>query len=150
MAALDSLGSLEQSLRETLQKGTADNEKRQRVAEIQKQVWEKKRQSSTVEENVVRSASNGNYARQNTDDAKATEKSLKAKEEEIEKRKLEVKVKVQAQLTRVEHEARQLDDLRRVRLWNALSLCLFFSFFDVSRKKEKHILSMAGLIFDLY
>jgi hypothetical protein len=40
-----------------------------------------------------------------------------AKEQEIEKRKTQVREKVQAQLNRVESEHRNLDQLRRVRIF---------------------------------
>ena len=40
--------------------------------------------------------------------------TVHAKEQEIEKRKVQVREKVQAQLNRVENEARNLDQLRKV------------------------------------
>jgi hypothetical protein len=40
--------------------------------------------------------------------------TVHAKEQEIEKRKVQVREKVQAQLNRVENEARSLDQLRKV------------------------------------
>ena len=42
---------------------------------------------------------------------------MHAKEQEIEKRKTQVREKVQAQLNRVESEHRNLDHLRRVRIF---------------------------------
>lgn len=42
---------------------------------------------------------------------------MHAKEQEIEKRKTQVREKVQAQLNRVEVEHRNLDQLRRVRIF---------------------------------
>ena len=50
-----------------------------------------------------------------------------AKEQEIEKRKLQVRGRWQAQLMRVEKEARSLDQLRKVSRLLPIQYAMFFS-----------------------
>ncbi|CAM6103502.1 unnamed protein product [Calypogeia fissa] len=112
--------SLEQSLRESLQKETAESERRQKAVELQKEMWEKNRQVLSVQDSFVanKAATAAIAATKGEDDNKQKlEESIlittHAREEAIEKRKLQVKEKVQLQMNRVTTEARKLDELRR-------------------------------------
>ncbi|KAG0578570.1 hypothetical protein M758_4G029900 [Ceratodon purpureus] len=112
MMAEVSVGSLEQSLRETLHKEAEESERRQKAAEIQKLVWEERRSviSASLPPHLSGGTAPGEQAKQDSDSAV---KIVHAKEQEIEKRKLQVREKVQAQLNRVNNEARSLDQLRK-------------------------------------
>lgn len=112
MMSEDSLATLEISLRETLHKEVEESERRQKAAEIQKLVWEERRNpiSSVMPPHLSAGTAPGDLAKHSTDSAV---KIVHAKEQEIEKRKSQVREKVQAQLNRVESEARSLDQLRR-------------------------------------
>lgn len=111
MASISPLNQLEHSLRETLRKEAADNNQRKlEVAELQKQVWEQHRQTSSP----VSTLQNGKPSIDDHENfAKDAVASMRAKEIQIEKRKSEAQVKVKAHLTRLESEGRRLDELRR-------------------------------------
>ncbi|OAE26390.1 hypothetical protein AXG93_131s1000 [Marchantia polymorpha subsp. ruderalis] len=106
------LATLEQSLRESLQKEAADSQKRQRAVELQRETWEQNRQVLTVPEELSTSGKEGGDKKQQTEED-ASILTTHAREAAIEKRKLQVKEKVQFQLNRVSNEARRLDELRR-------------------------------------
>eukprot|EP01018_Ginkgo_biloba_P016879 Gb_29823 [translate_table: standard] len=106
----ESLAMLENSLRETLQKEATESDKRRKAMEIQKEVWEQHRQ--VLKPAIIPSGKS--YGEKEEEVSMSAMTSLRAKEQEIEKRKLEVSEKVQAHLSRVEEEARRLDQIRRV------------------------------------
>ncbi|KAG6551113.1 hypothetical protein Mapa_007348 [Marchantia paleacea] len=106
------LATLEQSLRESLQKEAADSQKRQRAVELQRETWEQNRQVLTVPEELSTSVKEGGDKKHQTEED-ASILTAHAREAAIEKRKLQVKEKVQFQLNRVSNEARRLDELRR-------------------------------------
>ena len=109
MGRMDSLGDLEQSLRDTLRKEGSDPAKRARALEIQKQAWD---QTRTVLSVPTHLSSVGEQPR----DAELsnTVASIESREEEVKKRRTEVTLRVNAQLSRVEAEARRLGELRKV------------------------------------
>eukprot|EP00897_Mesotaenium_endlicherianum_P002785 jgi/Mesen1/2534/ME000161S01586 len=100
-----SLAGLEQSLRDTLRKDSSDQQKKQKVLDLQRQAWGEEIKQQTDAGTVKPEA--------REDDMKATVQSLKTKEAEIEKRKAEVQERVKLQLTRVEQEAKRLDELKK-------------------------------------
>ncbi|KAL2619940.1 hypothetical protein R1flu_000145 [Riccia fluitans] len=111
------LATLEQSLRESLQKEAADSQKRQRAVELQKETWEQNRQVLKVPEELTISKGeeeDGEEKKEHLElEGNAAILTSHATEAAIEKRKLQVKEKVQLQLNRVSNEAKRLDELRR-------------------------------------
>ncbi|KAL3681902.1 hypothetical protein R1sor_024858 [Riccia sorocarpa] len=109
------LATLEQSLRESLQKEAADSQKRQRAVELQKETWELNRQVLKVPEELsIGKGEEGEEKKEGLElEGNTAILTSHASEAAIEKRKLQVKEKVQLQLNRVSNEAKRLDELRR-------------------------------------
>eukprot|EP00245_Coleochaete_scutata_P005796 TRINITY_DN19666_c0_g1_i1.p1 TRINITY_DN19666_c0_g1~~TRINITY_DN19666_c0_g1_i1.p1 ORF type:complete len:228 (-),score=83.76 TRINITY_DN19666_c0_g1_i1:631-1314(-) len=103
---LNSLTGLENSLRETLKKEAQDAEKRQKAVEIQKQAWDQTRQVMSVPKELEIGADS-----RKEDQANAVVQTVAAKEEVINRKKQEMQGKVHAHLTRINQEAKRLDDL---------------------------------------
>lgn len=136
------LAELEKSLRDTLRSSTLDAEKRkQKALEIQRQAWDQTKQVFVYslcfsqspfrfkyEIRQVRRVPSDLSTPKEVNEKELIEKVKKVNntEEEINRRKQEVQQRVNAQFSRVELEAKRLEDLRRVRLpLNELSY--FFS-----------------------
>eukprot|EP00271_Cylindrocystis_brebissonii_P020319 TRINITY_DN6681_c0_g1_i1.p1 TRINITY_DN6681_c0_g1~~TRINITY_DN6681_c0_g1_i1.p1 ORF type:complete len:253 (+),score=45.92 TRINITY_DN6681_c0_g1_i1:335-1093(+) len=108
LGSISDFSNLENSLRETMRSSASDNEKRQKALDIQRQAWDQTRQVLAVPKDL------SNMGEQPRDEQlNQTVKKLESKEQEILRKKLAVEQRVRAQVSRVEQEARRLDELRR-------------------------------------